>query len=197
MAAEDLKVRLALGIVMGVLVAGCANRQRCGGPAVPAAADNQGDPMARCNAHRVSAKVIVVAVEGLEMENAGRIGDALAQRYQAGFVGIAPDPRNKLITILTKVDSEADAAQALEIVRGLGFVAREASEEDHKTAQAALASIELTFPSNGSPGEKTDSAPKDSADPGIQSLGTSLDPLRNRFNADKAKLRFIALLSPT
>jgi len=31
----------------------------------------------------------------------------------------------------------------------------------------------------------------------VQSLADSLDPLRDRFNADRDKPRFIAILSPT
>jgi hypothetical protein len=31
----------------------------------------------------------------------------------------------------------------------------------------------------------------------VLSLENSIDPLKRRFNADKAKLRFLALVSPT
>jgi hypothetical protein len=141
--------------------------------------------------------VIVLAVEGLEAETATRIGDVLARRFQAGFVGIAHDPRNDLITVLARADSDATAAQTVEIVRGLGLKAREANEGEYDTAQAVLNTGELSITASSVSAEGVSASEALAAGSALQSLGAWLAPLRERFNRAKGKLRFVAILSPT
>lgn len=40
-------------------------------------------------------------------------------------------------------------------------------------------------------------APESESKPGLTSLEQSVEPLRNHFNSNKDRLRFVAILSPT
>ena len=198
MASTRLRAWLAIGTTIGALAASCTPGARNSDPVAATVGGVLGDQQKQpCNAQRVAAELIVLKVEGMESESASRIGDALAEQYRFGFVSVSTDPQNDLVTILAKVDSDANAAKAIEIVKGLGFDAREASDDDYQTAQAALSAGEISIPISAVT-EETDSATADQTpDAPLQSLATSLVPLRDRFNRDKGRLRFVAILSPT
>lgn len=198
MASTRLRAWLAIGTTIGALAASCTTGARNSDPVTATVGGDPGELQKQpCNAQRVSATLIVLKAEGLESESASRIGDALAERCQSGFVSFAADPQGGLITILAKVDSDATVAEAIEIVRGLGFDAREASDDEYQTALSALSESALSIQVSAVPEGTVSASANNAPDAPLHSLANSLDPIRDRFNRDKERLRFVAILSPT
>lgn len=93
---------------------------------------------------------------------------------------------------LQNVEAEEEAGITVEVTAAkAGIGLRMAFELEKVTGKLVL--IRIT------PGMRGVELPSTSSDPSVKvtSLAVSLEPLRSRFNQDKDKPRFIALLSPT
>lgn len=93
---------------------------------------------------------------------------------------------------LQNVEAEQEAGITVEVTAAkVGIGLRMAFELEKATGKLVL--IRIT------PGMRAVELPSTSSDPSVKvtSLAVSLEPLRSRFNQDKDKPRFIALLSPT
>jgi hypothetical protein len=185
-------VSFALTTAVLAAVAGCRS-----GPATAEAPSEVATSKATppCQEQRVATKVIVLEVERLDEPAARRVEAMLADKYSEGIISAVANPSTKLGTILASADSDITVASALDLVEALGFQTREGNEAAYEAAEADLCSWTLTIPV----ADAHVDGPLDGrgAYSTLQSLEASLDPLRNRFNQDRGRLRFIALLSPT
>ncbi len=189
--------RCALGTAVLAAAAACAGPSSPPEPAPAAAAERPaGQPAAPCEEERVAAKLLVLAVPGMDEAAAQRVEQALADRFADGLVAAVANRRNGLVTILARPDAGFTEADALDLFQTLGLDAREASQEERQAAQAALASEILVIPaaraSSGPPAGEGSATGFP-----LQALDESVAPLRKRFNDARGKLRFIAVLSPT
>jgi hypothetical protein len=145
----------------------------------------------------VAAKLIVLAVDGLEDSSSLRIEAALADRYSEGLVSAVAAADNDLVTILARADSHINVANTVAFLQTLGIKARESTDPEYQAAQSALAGRTIDVSTSAASLDGNDPIQDDAGDSTLLSVGASLDPLRDRFNRNKGRLRFIALLSPT
>jgi len=143
----------------------------------------------------VAATFIVLEVEGMDEAAASRIDSMLAGEYSEGIVSAVADTSTGLLTVLTRADSGMTAGAVIEELGGLGFEAREADEATYASAEPELLAHVLTVPAAGDRDEGASDVPN--PDVLLQSLESSLEPLRSRFSEGKGGIRFVALLSPT
>jgi len=175
----------------------CARPSRCGAPNSTARVSNDIAPMSSppCNEQRVAAKLIVLAVERLDESASQHIRAALAERYNQGLFFAAAG--NDLVTILARTDSDINVANTVGFLQTIGIQAREATEQEYQAAESALTGRTIGVSASAVSLDEQGPSRHDAGDSPLRSLDASLDSLRDRFNRDKGKLRFVAILSPT
>ena len=159
---------------------------------------------AGCGNGAMRAKLIVLDVRESESDEALK-----ALRAMKGVMYAEPVPDTHLVRVLGDTDS-VTVERVLEFLRLAGYEATEATEEEYdvalKAMQAGGGSVVIrkleSDDSNAETGDfpETDAGglPKDSIEAfHVVSLGDSIGPLKTRFNDEKDKPRFVALLSPT
>ncbi len=150
-----------------------------------------------CQDGAMRARMIVLHVDDIgDAAAAEKIAAAL--RAIKGIISVTPNDTTRCVRILADVDSAVTAERAVEY---LGLAGYEASKGTDKQFEAELKAMRSggTIALSATSVKKTeDTKPADAGSPvEVASLAESLEPLEKRFNADKAKVRFVALLSPT
>lgn len=193
---------IVVAATTGLGIAGCGRPSRSRAPGTVPSVSNDLAPAQSppCADGRVAAKLIVLAVDGLVDSSSLRIEAALADRYSEGLISAAANPDNDLVTVLARADSDITVTITVALLQTLGIEAREATELEYQEAESALATRTIDLSASAVSVDAVDAhAPShhDAGNSTLHSLNSSLDPLRNLFNRDKGKLRFVAILSPT
>jgi len=199
MVRDRLAALIVLAAATPFATAGCAKPSHCCAPGTVPTVSNDLAPMQSppCNEERVAAKLIVLAVDGLDESASQRIQAALSERYNQGLISTAANPDNDLVTVLARADSDITVTKTVGLLQTFGIEAREGTEQESQAAESALATQTIVLSASAVSADGHGKSHLDAGDSTLCSLSTSLDPLRDRFNRDKGKLRFVAILSPT
>lgn len=147
-----------------------------------------------CGGVAVEAALVVLHVPEMpSAEKASDVVDAFAD--QPGVLRALLDPEAKLLSLLVRRDAGLDSNRAIQVLRGAGYSARQASDEECQRAEAAIRHLD-TIEIPTAPLDVDTTAPF-SETAAIITLSDSLRPFRDHFNANKDKLRVVAILSPT
>ena len=144
--------------------------------------------------------LIFVRVDELAGESdAGKVAAAL--EAMKGVLHATADSQTKLVTVVAHQDAPVTAERVIQYLRLAGYEAAELSREQYdaeleRTRNDAPMTMRYEAP-QPDPTRQEMSPLSDATPVELVSLAESLDLLRERFNADKDKVRFIVLLSPT
>lgn len=157
---------------------------------------------------RFEARLIVLQVDELaDPTDRERIVQAV--RAVRGVLHAERIEDQRLLTVLADVHAErVTSARLVQYLELAGYSAKEADEklrDEHARRLSGGNGQVIELPASAvrdrvesaSPATAPAGADRDGEAIVVSSLAESLDPLRERFNADKGKPRFIALLSPT
>jgi hypothetical protein len=178
-------VAVALRLCGFIPLAGCA------------AVQNTPTTDAQCRGGRVRAAFIALELDEVTDTQGPDVEKAVSA--VPGVMRAAMNVRTEVLSVIADAHADVTAERLVALLRTAGYTAREADEQKHERALEAMrAGGAIVLASDhAAPSDAAGDPDKGARMGNLTIIDDTLNPLRDRFNADKDKHRFVAILSPT